>query len=540
MAAVLALPALSAGASATSSAASRRGAWPSSPCSRCRRPSGSSAFSRGRCSPGDPFPGIAELAPAAAGGIAADRPRRALPRHGDRRDGDRRSDLGGRRRSSRSRSTRRGETCPDPLQWLGIGARRRRHRRRSPGSRARTDSVASPPAPGSPSSRRSASACSSSASTPAPTRAPRGPSRGAPRRGSGRRRRRPRDLDDPQADLARLLPLIVGVGVFDTGANVLVRGAPRPRAVGIVAVLSSLYPIVDDRARLARPRRAARARRSGSADSSRSRAPRSSPRGERAPRRAMLGLDVEADVEHVAVLDDVGLALEPLQPALRRPRRASPHSRRSSQRITSQRMKPRAMSEWIVPAASSAVWPRRSVQARVSLSPTVKNVIRPSASLSRTTTSSSADAPVAELGRLLVGELGELRLELAVDPTRAVLERDQRLRRERLELGGQLVRPVRERLAGVEVGEQALERLDLLALGAIAGLRLLLHALEPALDVVAVGDEQLELAASRGRPQGRLLGEPVQRPRAARRPGGARRGAARRCRARRRRGSRPA
>ena len=84
--------------------------------------------------------------------------------------------------------------------------------------------------------------------------------------------------------------------------------------------------------------------------------------------------------------------------------------------MTSQRMKPRAMSEWIVAAASSAVWPLRSVQARVSLSPAVKNVIRPSASFSRRDDLVERRRPVAELRRLLVGQLGELGLELAVDP----------------------------------------------------------------------------------------------------------------------------
>ncbi len=38
-------------------------------------------------------------------------------------------------------------------------------------------------------------------------------------------------------------------------------------------------------------------------------------------------LDVEADVQHVAVLDDVALPLEPLLPATSTPRRASPHRR---------------------------------------------------------------------------------------------------------------------------------------------------------------------------------------------------------------------
>ena len=42
----------------------------------------------------------------------------------------------------------------------------------------------------------------------------------------------------------RLLPLVVAVGVFDTGANVLVAAATTRGAVGIVAVLSSLYPVV--------------------------------------------------------------------------------------------------------------------------------------------------------------------------------------------------------------------------------------------------------------------------------------------------------
>jgi drug/metabolite transporter (DMT)-like permease len=42
----------------------------------------------------------------------------------------------------------------------------------------------------------------------------------------------------------RMLPLLVTVGVFDTGANVLAAEATTYGAVGIVAVLSSLYPIV--------------------------------------------------------------------------------------------------------------------------------------------------------------------------------------------------------------------------------------------------------------------------------------------------------
>jgi drug/metabolite transporter (DMT)-like permease len=41
----------------------------------------------------------------------------------------------------------------------------------------------------------------------------------------------------------RQLPLVAAVGVFDTGANVFVAAATTRGAVGIVAVLSSLYPV---------------------------------------------------------------------------------------------------------------------------------------------------------------------------------------------------------------------------------------------------------------------------------------------------------
>jgi drug/metabolite transporter (DMT)-like permease len=41
-----------------------------------------------------------------------------------------------------------------------------------------------------------------------------------------------------------LVPTIVGVGVFDTGANVSVAFATTEGAVGIVAILSALYPVV--------------------------------------------------------------------------------------------------------------------------------------------------------------------------------------------------------------------------------------------------------------------------------------------------------
>jgi drug/metabolite transporter (DMT)-like permease len=43
---------------------------------------------------------------------------------------------------------------------------------------------------------------------------------------------------------AALLPMIAAVGIFDTGANVFVAAATTQGAVGIVAVLSALYPVV--------------------------------------------------------------------------------------------------------------------------------------------------------------------------------------------------------------------------------------------------------------------------------------------------------
>ena len=41
----------------------------------------------------------------------------------------------------------------------------------------------------------------------------------------------------------RLLPLVVAVGIFDTGANALVAIAATRGSIGIVGVLSALYPI---------------------------------------------------------------------------------------------------------------------------------------------------------------------------------------------------------------------------------------------------------------------------------------------------------
>src|SRR5688572_3167021 len=56
-------------------------------------------------------------------------------------------------------------------------------------------------------------------------------------------------------------------------------------------------------------------------------------------------------------------------------------------------------------------------------------------------------------GRLFLGELDELSLQLRVDPARPVLNRDQRLRRQRLELWRELTRPFVQPLPCVEVSQ---------------------------------------------------------------------------------------
>ena len=70
----------------------------------------------------------------------------------------------------------------------------------------------------------------------------------------------------PLRSARRLLPLLVAVGLFDTGANVLVAAASTHGAAGIVAVLSSLYPVVTViLARLVLGERLAAAKRAGGA-----------------------------------------------------------------------------------------------------------------------------------------------------------------------------------------------------------------------------------------------------------------------------------
>ena len=91
------------------------------------------------------------------------------------------------------------------------------------------------------------------------------------------------------------------------------------------------------------------------------------------------------------------------------------------------------------------------------------------------------------------GRLSELRLELQVCPAGAVLDRDDRLRRQRLERLRERGRVILQRPALVQVGEQLLEVLHLGPKRRIARLRLFRDTLEPPLDMLAVGDEELEL-----------------------------------------------
>ena len=63
----------------------------------------------------------------------------------------------------------------------------------------------------------------------------------------------------------------------------------------------------------------------------------------------------------------------------------------------------------------------------------------------------------AKRRRLVCRHLRELGFELEVDPAGPVLDREQRLRRERLEAGWQLCRPVGERSAGAHVRQHPFE-----------------------------------------------------------------------------------
>ena len=94
--------------------------------------------------------------------------------------------------------------------------------------------------------------------------------------------------------------------------------------------------------------------------------------------------------------------------------------------------------------------------------------------------------------RVFGREIGKFCFELQIEAVRTVFDRQERLRRQRLELGRQLTVPVDQRVTCIDVCEQTLELRDLDLQLRLAGLRLLRDAFESALDVVAVGHENLE------------------------------------------------
>ena len=250
-------PAPSSGASATSSAASPRGASPSSSCSPSRRQSGSSGVVALGPRRERPVPRRVELLPAAArGSRRRRRARRSLPRARDRRDGDRRADLG--RLADRAARGRRAQR--DRAGAAAVGRHRARARRDRPrlARAARRRRPRSPPGAGlalvaalgfglffvgiDAAAEESApwavvAARSASVSLASSAVARHVARRCAPPRRSSRS--------------------LVGVGVFDTGANVLVafattRGRRRRRRRPQRAL-----PARHDPARPPRARRAA-------------------------------------------------------------------------------------------------------------------------------------------------------------------------------------------------------------------------------------------------------------------------------------------
>jgi hypothetical protein len=99
---------------------------------------------------------------------------------------------------------------------------------------------------------------------------------------------------------------------------------------------------------------------------------------------------------------------------------------------------------------------------------------------------------VAKLGRLIIRQLGKLGLELGVDAVRAVLDDEQRFRRQWLEFGRQRLGIGGERPLSINVDDEPFERFSFLLELRIARLRLSRDALQPPLDVIAIGNEQLE------------------------------------------------
>ena len=434
------------------------------------------------------------------------RPLRLLPRHGDRGDGGRRADRGRLARSCRS--------------LFGIADRRpARSRRSTPGWRARSSGscsprrsirqaggARSPPGSASRSSRRSASASTS--------RRCMLPAKADPLLGVARLPHHLARLVVAAAVAVRRPALRLGPAGSSRsclGGRARRHARQRPlrrlrgaaaACVSLTSVLASPLPDRDACSLAAdRPARADRAR----SQANRRRAD---------ARRASLLIagwrsDVEADVQDVAVGDDVGLALEALQAAARDLGVRAGRRRGPASRSTSQRMKPRAMSEWIAAAASSAVCaaaqrpgarlllaggeerdqvervaraaarpPRAPRRRRRGRRPPPRRVSSASSASSARSIPpgpfSTASSGLVVSGSSSAGQLARIARRAACRPSTAA-----RTSRSSLDLGAQL---------------------------RVARLRLLVDPLEPRLDVVAVGDEQLELERPRAAAAGSAPG----------------------------------
>src|SRR5207248_1679572 len=204
-------------------------------------------------------------------------------------------------------------------------------------------------------------------------------------------------------------------------------------------------------------------------------------------------LDVEADVEDVAVLDDVRLPFQALLAGARslgvaagRDEIVPAHDLAADEAARDVGMNRLRRVDRGFPA-SERPGPRLLLAGREERDQ-VERLDQPAHNLAE-----RGFAAAAELGRLLVGQVGELGFELQIDSLRAVYQLEQRLRRERIELGWQLLLPVGQRVPRIEVREEPLEICGFRLQPGVSGLRLLRHSLQPALDVVAVRDEELEL-----------------------------------------------
>src|SRR6476646_5231062 len=204
-------------------------------------------------------------------------------------------------------------------------------------------------------------------------------------------------------------------------------------------------------------------------------------------------LDVEADVEHVAVFDDVGLALETLPAAL--------HDLGTGARLD--QITPADHLATDEPARDVRMDRRRRIERGLAATqrPGARLVLGSREERDQIDGLEEAPRDLADRSRRAFPErsgpdfrqLGQLGLELGVQAAGTVANLDQRLRRQRLEPRRQLPGPLGQRSFGLEVREYCLELVHLVPKPGVARLRLLPDAFESPLDVVAVGDQQLEL-----------------------------------------------